>query len=34
MKDEHLINKAEAEFRDAHDFDPRDPLFGLSQAHQ
>ena len=32
MKDEHLINKAEAEFRDAHDFDPRDPLFGLSQA--
>ena len=32
MKDEHLINKAEAEFRDALDFDQRDPLFGLSQA--
>ncbi len=32
MKDDDLMKAAEAEIRDAHDFDPRDPLFGLSRA--
>lgn len=31
MTDKDLIKRAEAEMRDAHDFDPRDPLFGLSK---
>ncbi len=31
MKDEDLIKRAEAEMREAYDFDARDPLFGLSK---
>lgn len=31
MDDKDLINRAKAELRDAYDFDPRDPLFGLSK---
>ncbi|MEO0930156.1 MAG: ABC transporter substrate-binding protein [Pseudomonadota bacterium] len=29
--DDDLIRKAQAELKDAYDFDPRDPLFGLSR---
>ena len=32
MKDEELIKKAKAELKEAHDFDPRDPLFGLNRT--
>lgn len=31
MDDKDLMKRAEAEIRDAYDFDPRDPLFGLSR---
>ncbi|MFY0691641.1 MAG: ABC transporter substrate-binding protein [Paracoccaceae bacterium] len=31
MDDKDLMKRAEAELREAHDFDPRDPLFGLSK---
>jgi ABC-type transport system substrate-binding protein len=31
MDDKDLIKRAKAEMRDAYDFDPRDPLFGLSR---
>lgn len=31
MDDKDLIKRAEAELRDAYDFDPRDPLFGLKK---
>ncbi|MEO0381558.1 MAG: ABC transporter substrate-binding protein, partial [Pseudomonadota bacterium] len=30
MDDKDILKKANAELRDAYDFDPRDPLFGLS----
>lgn len=32
MKHEDLIKKAKAELKEAHDFDPRDPLFGLNRT--
>ncbi len=31
MTDKDLMKRAEAEMRDAYDYDPRDPLFGLSK---
>lgn len=31
MNDKDLLKRAEAELRDAHDFDPRDPMFGLTR---
>jgi ABC-type transport system substrate-binding protein len=31
MDEKKLLKRAEAEMRDAYDFDPRDPLFGLSK---
>lgn len=31
MNDDDLIRKAQAELKEAQDFDPRDPLFGLSR---
>lgn len=31
MDDKNLMKRAEAEMRDAYDYDPRDPLFGLSK---
>ncbi|WP_147112711.1 ABC transporter substrate-binding protein [Tateyamaria sp. syn59] len=32
MKEDDLIKKARTELKDAYDFDPRDPLFGLKRA--
>lgn len=32
MNEDDLIKKAQAELKDAYDFDPRDPLFGLKRA--
>lgn len=31
MKEKDIIKRAQEELREAHDFDPRDPLFGLSR---
>ena len=30
MKNEDLIKKAKNELKDAYDFDPKDPLYGLT----
>ena len=31
MNEDDLIKKAQADLKDAYDFDPRDPLFGLNR---
>lgn len=31
MNDEELLKRAQAELKDAHDYDPNDPLFGLNR---